>query len=215
MRGVVLQHGLGEHAEMLRLTQARHAAWADRWGMRYHANFERNITHRNMYWEKMWLIREELKTLRTGALLLWLDADTLVERPAVNPHTAMPEGYDFGACECFTQEKRRVLNAGVMFLRASPTMRSFFETCWAHGPIPAMDSGIAHPRHDEARINVELETRWPELRVSCLPATWNAFGQILCPDNPVIRAWHNQPSTTTRRRMKTRLAELEPQREAC
>jgi hypothetical protein len=202
---VVITHGVGDHAEMLRISDARHRAWCKQHRMDFVQSFERRIPTRNPMWEKIPLIRDALEAYPAGSLVVWLDSDVIVRHLECDPRKALPKGADMAFLRCTTREGRKIWNTGMFFVRVSALTNVFFAAVWSRGPVPGCDLRTEHPKHDEARLNYEL-ANFPQLKVHGLSARWNDFWDD-GPD-PIIRAWHDRPNTTVRRRMEEEIAAL-------
>lgn len=190
---LVLQHGVGWSAELLRVSAPTFDAVATRYGLDRVSSFQRCAPDRKAHWEKVVLLRHYLAWMNEGDVILWADADTLYLRPDVDPRTALPDGYDL-ACNGV---KWGWLNMGLVFIRVSQRMRDFFERVWELGPVPGAHEGL----QDEARINAELPASG--LKVFTLPPEWHSFERGLgVAENPIIQAWHGTPKQTTLKRMK-------------
>lgn len=187
LRTVLIQHGTGEYAELLRLTHPIHSAYAERHGISFWAMQGDMPIERSPHWNKILLIQMALSS--GFELVVWLDADTLIVRPEQDIRQAAPETGTIAMCEHPGEWRGHPshFNSGVIVARNRPQAVTFFEKVWAAGPI-------RHGWQEQVRI-LECAAEMPEL-VCRIDDRWNSCEEKNPCENPVIKAWHGRGTRT-------------------
>ena len=190
---LVLQHGVGWSAELLRVSAPTFDAVATRYGLDRVASFQRAIPEKRPHWEKIVLLIHFLTFSPDDTVILWADADTLYLRPEMDPRNVLPTDCDIG----FNRVKWGWWNAGLMFIRANSKTREFFSRVLDLGEVPGAFDNL----QDEARINHELPAA--KLAIYDLPPLWHSFERgEKQHENPIIAGWHGVARQTALKRMK-------------
>lgn len=198
---IILQHGVGECAELLRISRKRHQEFCDQFKIQYIQDFERRCPERLPHWEKLLLVQQYLPQTD---ILLWLDADALVlqdvdlsrvltcdiamSKAQMRNKYGAPLGLEFW-------------NSGVIFFRNCPTIETLLKNAWSRWPndVPLHQ----HPKNDELALNLACA----ELGITVQPleAKYNSWKNNAV-DNPVIKAWHGEPEDAVRMRFAEALS---------
>lgn len=209
MSALIVQHGWGDHCEILYQTNTRHNEWAKRHNVGYHCYMGQQVIDRvrKGAWAKIPFIIDCLET--TADQVIWLDADTCVRDLSINPLTALDDDADIGMI--FSPHAEFGYNAGIMFIRNSEATKNFYKKVWELGPMPMHRLDYLA---DETRINNLI----PEsgLKVQTLDFKWNYFYTVQASSMGIepttaeeecyIRAWHGIPAETVRRRVAEYIA---------
>lgn len=187
---ILLQHGVGNCAELLRVSRKRHQEYCDKFGIQFVQDFEVRHPERLPYWEKIPLIQSYLDTTD---VLLWVDADALIVQDVdlsriLTCDLAMAKARKHG---------REWFNTGVMFIRNTPEMFALLSDAWDRWPNDVAYN--EHPKHDEKAINDACSERG--ITVQVLDAKYNSWKNNAV-NNPVIKAWHGEPDDATRMRFR-------------
>jgi hypothetical protein len=187
--GIILQLAVGRaHEALLDLSEPRARAWAQRWGLDYRTQRCRLCADRHFYWDKIALIQCALQ-VRSYRYLVYLDADTVVERLDVDPRSAValpaaPIGMVRHAAPIGGMQIVH-RNAGAIYVRVCPQVPAFFDAVWN-------DADCFDPFgwHDQAAIN-DVASR-PEFDglVGVLPDRWNSTYRTNEAPDAVVSAWH-------------------------
>jgi len=196
---VLVQHGVGQCAEMIRVTAPYHRRYCAFHGVDYHADFgQRRRIGESLFMEKIVLLLNVLKDYDLGTIVAWLDADTLIVNPAINLRDGLPQPCNLA----LLRQPDGVFNTGVMLIRADPVTIRFFEAIQSLGGI-----SYKNTHHDEGRVNWLLDNVLPTTTGICvkdLPDAWNLWSINKDKQDvgaPFIRAWHGENHLRTRNRM--------------
>lgn len=180
MSDLIIQAASGPHEALLKLSERWHRAYALRHGFEYRAVYGPQQYKWPAVWDKVSLLRDAAFNCEDGTVIIWLDADVLIEEPSTDLRTARPAGADVGMVRSQVGE----LNAGVIWLKSSGRVVAWLNRVEQLGPV---DGGYLQ---EQTRMN----RLFPEsgLIVAEVEARFNAYrwaaGQIIEP--AVIRAWH-------------------------
>lgn len=207
---LIVQHGIGDCAELLRLSAAHHAAYATRHNHTLIQDMSQRCPERRAYWEKLPMLLHVLTRLNDGHLLAWLDADCLIVDPDVNIFAGFSA--DIAMTTVSYPGIPEHFNTGVILLKNSPKIRELLQHAFAAWPNDVPMN--AHPKHDELAIN-EAIVFFNKFRlhggvsVAVLPPEMNCWKHNQKnAQNPVIRAWHGMPNDTVRKRMAEELEKI-------
>ncbi len=203
---ILIQCASGEQTELLDLTREHHTAYAKRHNMDYVGRLGRQAPGRAPTWDKIALIRAALSK-GTYKHIFWLDADTVIADVAKDMRRALPDGRWLGMVRHHDPVAKSLawLNAGAIYLRATPLCRVFIDEVWDAWPVN-------HPWEDNMSIVMVLANepdRWPGVAV--LPDEWNSTRLMNEVRDPVVKAWHGYGSVAARRHVMTaELANMGP-----
>lgn len=196
---VLIQNGTGNHAEMLRLTQAAHAHLCAAQGFEYRPTYLRfpNLPHDN--WSKIPLIRQTLAGTPEDQVIIYADCDVLF-RPHARLREILPAPFELGfARKCGEQSTQYrdagVYNVGVAAMRNTPRVRTFWAEVEALGPIPGIEW------HDQETINEVLDEVKGALNFLELDRTWNDYRKPQGRES-MVWAWHGLGDEAVRARMR-------------
>jgi hypothetical protein len=194
----VYKYQVDDYRPMLELIRPVHKAYAEKWNMDYLTVIgpvkpEWSILDGG--WAKLILIRDML--LKGYEYVFWIDADALIVDFETDLRTGCPDG--LGAVE-HTIAPGKHLNVGVMFVRNSDKVKTFFEEWISHYPgekvFPWMEQGELH--------KMKSDPKWDGV-VHQIDAKWNsclAGGNQV--SKPVIEGFHGMGLATERyQHMKT------------
>jgi hypothetical protein len=198
VRVIVVQQASGLHADLLRLVEHWHRAYCERHGYEYRVIYGQLQNRRSGHWCKVVALIEILRTCEAGTIVIWLDADTIIEQPGDAIAGAMPEGVDVG----MVPNRFGELNAGAIWIRASAAALTWLERVEKLGNTPHGS------KLEQSRMKLELASSG--LNVAELPSCWNAYkwtrDRVVEP--AIIRAWHACPMCQRWHRMRTSLEYL-------
>lgn len=193
---IVAQAASGPHETLLRLCEAWHRSYCQRHGFDYRAFYGRVQYERPAMWDKVQILLTILRGCAPGSLVIWMDADTIIEQPQESIAAALPDGADVGMARSLVGE----LNAGVIWIVASAETIRWLERVEQLGPV---DGGRYH---EQTRLNREFAG----LTVAEIEPRFNAYrwvaAQIVEP--AVVRAWHAHPMNFRFHMMRRSLSNL-------
>lgn len=207
---IVVQAASGRHERLLRLTEAWHRAYCQRHSFEYVVHYGSFQHSRRAVWDKIILLIAVLRRCAPGTVVVWIDADALIERPLEDIAAALPAGADVGMVRSLVGE----LNAGVVWIRTTARTLAWLERVQELGPLDAR-LAPATPIYrgalqEQTRMNRELATF--ALNVAEIDPRFNAYrwaaGTIGEP--AVIRAWHASPLPYRLHRMQQSLELIKP-----
>lgn len=181
MRVIVVQAASGPHETLLRLSEPWHRAYCARHLYEYRCLYGVQQPARGPTWDKVALLYDILLDCKLGTLVIWLDADVLIERPQEPLAAALLASADVGMVRSTVGE----LNAGVVLIRTSARTLAWIERVWQRGPVP----GARY--HEQSRMNAELHG----LAVAELDNRYNSYRWAAGPrlEPAILRAWHAEP----------------------
>lgn len=195
----LIQNGTGNHAEMLRLTMRGHSMLCALQSFDYRATFEHFLDTPHPNWAKLPLIRRTLATAPEDALIIYADCDVFF-RPIAQLSTILPAPFEMGMTKKCGEKSSLyrddgVYNAGVIAMRNTIRVRSFWATVEAMGPIPGIEW------HDQETICEVLNSAKDNLNFLELDRVWNDYrkppGQ-----SSFVWAWHGIGDEAARRRLE-------------
>jgi len=193
--GIIIQQcfSSGEFVDMMRLTHARHTAYARAWDMDIWTIYGDLMTHLKMYhwggWGKIDLIRRALE--QGYKYIAWIDADAAIMDFNTDLRDAL-KGTDalIGAClhdaPWFASLGVPVHhNTGCMYLRGGERALAFVKA-WAD----TYEVAIKDRWLEQGQFNRMItEPEWAGIFAE-IPAKWNSTANVNeCP-NPVVAGWH-------------------------
>lgn len=183
MRVVLVQQASGVHADLLRLVEHWHRAYCERHGYEYRVIYGTLQTSRSGHWCKVRALLEVLRTCEPGTIVIWLDADTIIEQPGDALAAALPDGADVG----MVPNRFGELNAGAIWIRASAAALAWLER------VEKLGNTSQGSKLEQSRMKLELASSG--LNVAELPACWNAYKwtRDVVSEPAIIRAWHACP----------------------
>lgn len=203
MKDVLVQHGVGTHAELLAMSAPVHLAYCLRHDFYFIQDYDRHCPERKFEWEKLEVLRLVMQRAEPGGLVVWLDSDTLIVGDE-DFRAAIPEDADAamtGTRACgLTPLSEPVLywNAGVMVLRNNLAVKAWLAATrqsWhegkEEGPPPHKDERALWKHRKMVRI-AELAPKWN---------VWRNNAHVVRPEEAVVRAWHGEQTDSVLRRM--------------
>ncbi|MCW3100250.1 MAG: hypothetical protein JWL77_5868 [Chthonomonadaceae bacterium] len=188
---ILIQSASGEHTNLLKLTHARHEAYARSHNIDFVCRFGPQQEQRPATWDKIFLI---LQALRAGQWehIVWLDADTLIVDRARDLRTALPDNIWLGMVK---HGQPPWFNAGAIYIRNTPESRAFFEEVWNTWPVE-------HHWEDNMAIIRVLgfdPARWRGVAV--IGDEWNSTRLMNMVENAVVKGWHGNGTVGQRAAM--------------
>jgi hypothetical protein len=190
MNRVLLQHGVGPSAELLRLTRPCHAAWAKATHWDYIVSDATAPAGRNVYWCKPMLLEAAACSLQDGDLLAWLDPDCLImtQGTLLAPKRGMAMARHRAGGWC----------TGAIYLRVGPEVKDLLHEWRRLGPLQGSDRLLCQrPDDDEARLNLLISRTQPGMDrpmdlIHTAAPEWNfARGIVRRPtDIPLVVGFH-------------------------
>lgn len=197
MKVIVVQCASGRHEALLRLSEAWHRAYCQRHGFEYVVHYGSLQHSRRAVWDKIALLLTVLRRCEPG-IVVWIDADALIELPLEDIAAALPAKADVGMVRSTVGE----LNSGVVWIRANARTLAWLERVQELGPVPGGRF------EEQTRMNQELAG----LNVAEIAPRFNAYrwavGQMIEP--AVIRSWHAERMAYRLHRMQQSLELLKP-----
>lgn len=201
---VLVQHGVGHCAEMIRVAAPFHEKYCAFQRIDYRPDFaQRRRIGESLFMEKILLLLRTFADYPDGTRVAWLDADALIVDPKQDIRNALQDGYDL----TLLRQPDGAFNSGVMVMRNNATVRRLFESVKTLGGYSYKDT-----HHDEGRINwlldphlqhaIPAQHRADGLKVHDLADEWNRWRINRESKRPTfIKAWHGENHMRTRNRM--------------
>jgi len=203
-KAVLIQHGVGHCAQMVRSAAPFHARYCTYHKIEYAPDFsQRRRIGEELFMEKIYLVCEWLSKLADWDLLIWLDADALIVNPLQDIRAGLPEGYDFAALRHEPNEDipndgldangKTTFNSGVIIVRVGPAIREIFQRAKVEGGVT-----YRYVKHDEGRLNAlvdEYVAAGEGFKFYELGVEWNRWrdNRGKKSEKPrVIQAWHGE-----------------------
>lgn len=194
--------------DMLRLTQARHAAYAraqcfDLWSIYGDIHPEM----RDGAWAKIWLIQTAME--QGYEFIAWIDADAAIMDFSKDLRDALPADKLIGAC-LHTPEKSAYLkslnvpphlNVGVLYVRNAPLSREFIADWLAS--FPGKERWAEQGSFNELAGSEKYREY-----VTPVEDTYNSTVNVNQVSNPIVQGWHGvMPPDKRFQMMRTFLAD--------
>lgn len=100
---------------------------------------------RNPCWDKVYYIKQEMKSMQDGEWIFWIDSDAAIDHPELGIEdiaaTMDKRSADIGICASIPFTKN--VNTGAMLIRVTPYTRAFMEEWW-NWPNLRWRQGMCH-----------------------------------------------------------------------
>ncbi len=169
---------------MFDLVSPVNKAYAEKNDFEYITSDIKRCPDRNIWWEKIAWLKELLSTLEDGAMVVYMDCDSI--SLAGDPKTALVGEY--GMVSLRTGLNRSQIagwyNAGVIMMLNTPDVRAFFQRVWDRNDAT-----------DETSMNLEIKALHGTIgngkAVYGLGVEWNSWdnNNHLVPGE-CIKSWH-------------------------
>jgi hypothetical protein len=176
--------------DMLRLTNARHAAYArahcfDYWSIMGDIHPEM----KDGAWAKIWLIQTALQ--EGYEFVAWIDADAAIMDFNADLRDALPDGKFIGACNHDPDKSAYLkslnvpphMNVGVLYIRNSPLTKEFIADWLASWP------GKERWAEQGSFNDLVISDKYREICIA-VEDTYNATVNVNQVEKPIIQGWH-------------------------
>lgn len=218
MKKYFIQHDSSPDAvNCLRIAAAWHRSYAQRHGLEYVESYApcSAAPYSKNSEGQVWFFKL-LHQMPDNAVVMYADADVLIVKPEIDVLAILPEKIEL----MMLGGKDTWINSGVVLMRNTPNLRTWFEYLLHTGPVDAKEisSYIDHRFIPEFhRMGSGVKDAYPRVNYAFFDDRYNWFPKYGAgvrnvfwkESDAIIKAWHGTEAVSRARIMKAEMAKLE------